>query len=839
MSSFKSQTVKKLYRYAFIPAMAFFSFLMLVSAVFSLFYEKAVISYLRKYMYDHLLTQVTMDKINIRLFTGFPNITFDMRNVVVLSGEEFSPGDFAPGDAADTLLSAEKIGFRFNFIKALNQVYELKKIDIKNGVFNILTDNRGNKNTVIWKNGNNQSSDYSIQLRNIDLDFVDIRIMDLKNGLELITRGDKIRIRGGFSPEKISADADGNLYLYYLSKSDNVLLENKNLKLYVSADYSDGKFEISDGNVDIDRIRVSIKSVIEGPGYTVSLSAQDINPQELIPVFQPRQEFIQNYSLAGKLDIDATISGSSRTSKNSITASLGLSDGSVTNNLTGEKINRIEFSGTASGLIPGNTKLEIQNLESSVISGSTIISFESKSKSVVFNDIISTIDLAETTSFFTGNVIAEGFVSSADMKAVISGDNYGTSPFEFVKYLKNGSLLFENIKIHYGNEKVIEKIQGEINFSENNYNIDTASLKAGENTYQLSGSLTGLYNYLALNDTLKADLNINLTEFDITRYFNTGNSENLAREPIIPQRLDIKANLSSSLFIVNKFRADDLNIQMHLINNKVNLNNFNFNFYDGVIKGNAEITDLYGKGLSITCNTENSAVNLKELFTAFNNFAQNFIIDRNLSGSLNGTISFYSEWDGKFELRPEKISAIANVSILNGELIDFEPMMQLSKYIDARELEHVKFSTLKNIINIKDSRVIIPEMTINSSAFNIMASGTHSFNNNFDYRLRVLLSEVLFNKARSKRREINDFYVSREIEERFTIPLIVAGTPDNFDVQFDKQRAFSIAGDEDVKKTDVKKDIPAEDFVIEWDEPGDTVITESASPQTNDFIIEW
>jgi hypothetical protein len=200
---------------------------------------------------------------------------------------------------------------------------------------------------------------------------------------------------------------------------------------------------------------------------------------------------------------------------------------------------------------------------------------------------------------------------------------------------------------------------------------------------------------------------------------------------------------------------------------------------------------------------------------------------------------FYSEWDKNLNLKPAQISAIANISILNGELIDFEPMMQLSRYVDARELEHVRFNTLKNIINIKDRSVTIPEMTINSNAFNIIASGTHSFDHNFDYRLKVLLSEVLFNKARNKRKEINEFYVSRGIEDRFTIPLIVAGTPDNINVQFDKQRAFSIAGAESEKKPATEKESAKQEFLIEWDEPRDTIITERSKTGESDFIIDW
>jgi len=169
-------------------------------------------------------------------------------------------------------------------------------------------------------------------------------------------------------------------------------------------------------------------------------------------------------------------------------------------------------------------------------------------------------------------------------------------------------------------------------------------------------------------------------------------------------------------------------------------------------------------------------------------------------------------------------------------------MMKLSRYFDVEELMHVRFSTLKNQIRINDRLVTIPEMAINSSAFNITASGEHSFDNVFDYRLRVLLSEVLFNKAKTRRREINEFYVASNLKDRMTIPLIVAGTPDNYGVLLDKQRAFSLS-QPDEKEITKNPDIydPA-DFIIEWDNqiPAENTNQNPNKDQfENEFIIQW
>jgi hypothetical protein len=167
-------------------------------------------------------------------------------------------------------------------------------------------------------------------------------------------------------------------------------------------------------------------------------------------------------------------------------------------------------------------------------------------------------------------------------------------------------------------------------------------------------------------------------------------------------------------------------------------------------------------------------------------------------------------------------------------------MLKLSKYIDVQELKHIRFKTLENTITINNRIVEIPEMDIHSSAFNISVEGTHNFDNAFEYHLRVLLSEVLFNKARNKKKEIDDFLIEDNPQERTTIPLIVAGTPDDFDVNLDRRKVFGLGNK---NRNDRKENIkpPSENVKIEWDEPVKETNPEKKTTKSNssDVVIEW
>jgi hypothetical protein len=115
-------------------------------------------------------------------------------------------------------------------------------------------------------------------------------------------------------------------------------------------------------------------------------------------------------------------------------------------------------------------------------------------------------------------------------------------------------------------------------------------------------------------------------------------------------------------------------------------------------------------------------------------------------------------------------------------------------------------------------------------------SGQHSFDNLFDYRVRVLLSEVLFNKARKKKQELNEFLVEESPADQTTIPLIVAGTPADFDVKFDRKKAFSLSKNRNEVQTKPK----ADNFRVEWEEPVQEPTAKTREvPESSGVVIEW
>ena len=180
-------------------------------------------------------------------------------------------------------------------------------------------------------------------------------------------------------------------------------------------------------------------------------------------------------------------------------------------------------------------------------------------------------------------------------------------------------------------------------------------------------------------------------------------------------------------------------------------------------------------------------LDIQELFETFNNFGQNQITHEHLKGTISGTSVFSSQFDTTFSIITESIISENEIVIRNGELNNFTPIMALSRFIEVEELQNIRFNTLENTILINNSQVIIPVMDIQSNALDLSASGTHQFNNHYDYRLKLKLSDILYGKARTSKN--SEFVIAEDESDTRTLFLKIYDNGSGSKVEMDREKA--------------------------------------------------
>ncbi|MFT7229764.1 MAG: hypothetical protein ACI9GO_000223, partial [Bacteroidia bacterium] len=199
----------------------------------------------------------------------------------------------------------------------------------------------------------------------------------------------------------------------------------------------------------------------------------------------------------------------------------------------------------------------------------------------------------------------------------------------------------------------------------------------------------------------------------------------------------------------------------------------------------AIVLKKWGDNHLLDITAELSNINITELFNQFNNFEQTEITDKNISGTLKGTILAKIILDKNFEPVLPKLYVKANVTIDSGALINYDPLKELSRFVNIEDLKNVRFKTLTNTIEIFDQTIFIPKMRIENNAMNIEIEGTHTFDGYMKYSMGLSVAELLATKAN---------WIARKAEKRIeknsngglTAYVLMEGTSDNLKIRYDR-----------------------------------------------------
>jgi hypothetical protein len=678
------------------------------------------------------------------------------------------------------------------------------------------------------------------------------RFIDLRNQLKMDAYTGKSVFRGTYTGNVLSGDTRGNLSGVNLMLRDRLWLNKADVQLQLKMLYSYNLFRVRRGKVKVNKADISVQgdySAGKEKMIDMALSVPRFGLDELMSLLPVQYDsFLTRYRFGGSGSLNATLKGPlSDPDRMQIRSKFKLTGCSARQLKTKALLSHIQVRGEVSGTRADNFRLTLDDFTASLgkghIRGSMQVS--DLHDLLLQAKIQSELDLGALQDFIALSTVENigGMIrTSFDAEGKL-GRIRADSALHLLEFLKKGTFVFQDAGIRLKQpEWSLQHITGKATLNTLLY-LDSLSLTFNENILILNGKVQNLNSYILDKGILNSDLTIHTDHFSINNFLRNqpDKASRKGKEPgsFFPRRMHLNARLHAGVFDAGKFRAEDLNLKLSLVGDSMYIPSFSLAFPDGLITGNALISQNREQILSVNCNSVSKQIDIRQLFTSFNNFAQHFIMDKNVKGKLNGTISFFVQWDASLHYLSESLKAKADIEIVNGELVQFEPMLKLSKYIKVDELQLIRFNTMKNEVYISDRLVTIPEMDIHSSAFNISVSGQQTFDNVFDYRLKVLLSEVLFNKARKKKKEMDEFQQEENPEDQTTIPLIIAGTPDNYEVKFDSKRAF------DLNRKNLTKSNPGSgegNFKIEWDEKAkepDNSEKSAAGKDQDEFTIEW
>ncbi|MGZ3918944.1 MAG: hypothetical protein ACXVC7_01565 [Bacteroidia bacterium] len=767
-----------------------FVFLVVTTGITLVFiYEDEVKVVVIKELNKHLATEVRIDPENIDLtfISSFPKCAIEFKKLTAM--------ETLPGKNKDTLLYAESVSLQFNLKDLFNKKYNIKQISLQNATCDLKVDKNGVPNYEVWKSTSNtiSKSNDSLQFNLEDIILKNITV-SYKNKQQKIKTSfiiDDLAFKGNFSEKNYEMQSKGKINLNSISSDKGTLFKNKKLKIDVELNVAGNSYTLRNADFSLNQMLFDINGAFT---YNDSLQdmkltyqARNLDIESVLSLLpEKHKSHINDYKSSGEFFVNGDL-----------------------NYVAGKPLFLETDFGIKKAVIeytPKNTKLN-----DVIIKGKLLIN---QSKSFVrinefnadlngdkvngnfylenFDDPL--LEMAANGAFNLQNLVDFWPLDTLDKLEGSLKFNGGIKGS--LKDLKQNAFSDKlSLNLELNVEKLIAKFKGaendvviescKITAHERDIRVDDFKLIKGSTDINLNGEIPGMFNYildnkapLVIKGTLESK---NLKMEDLI--FKGGSASAEEGEFNIPANIDLMLDASIEHFSLGKFDASRIKGNFELKKQKAMVSDMSLETMEGTAIINA-YADASVKDLEVTMQAELKKLNVKKMFTQLNNFGQTTMLDKNINGYITASIDFSGNWNKKLQPIMNSIISTADFTIEHGELIDFKPLESLARFVDLQELKRIRFSTLTSNIEIKKGVIYLPQTTIKNSVLNIDFNGTHTFNNDVDYHIRLLISDLL-----SKKRKADDEFgpVENDPENRRSAFILMTGNIDNPIIKYDKK----------------------------------------------------
>lgn len=791
-----------------------------VGLIFSLVYKDKIIAYFLRETNKHITTPIDVGKIDVSIFSHFPNISINLENVTIKESNN---------DHRGVLAKAKRISLSFNPLDLLNKNYTINGLHLSDVELKLIIDKNGNPNYLFYKK-DSTSKGGDLALQNITGEKLKIDYLDRQSGYHVAIFVKKAKSQLAQLDNLLKISVKGNLISDEVKVSKRKFLNNKVIDIETNFE-----FDLQNRIYNFKSVKLNIdKGAFEVTGkIDVAKKKIDLNIKGVNTTFQTINSILSSdlsknfndYNSKGSVYFSGRVTGNySNHSNPQITLEFGANNASFFHPQYKKQINDVNLTGyftTGKTNKPGNYILNIKNfsckLEEKLMEGSmTLQNFDDYRIDLILKG---EADVNTLLLLFPKKYVKAAF---GNLKMNIHVNGKLKDPKLTENLEANGKIELNNISFVLTGEKLpFNKINGSLTLKKNDLAISNLMGNVGNSDFRLNGYIKDISNILLANNRIykmQADLQSGYLDFDEllkSNFASRDTTKNKTYEFRISPNISLDFNCEIDHLKFKRFYGRNIKGQLEINNQIAILKNVSFSSMGGRINVSGSINSKKGNLVQTISDVNLYNINIDSIFYVFKNFNQDWLTDKNLKGQLDTDLNLYMSFDKNLVLNSKSIVADIHTSITNGQLNEFEPMMKLSKFVEEESLAQMRFSHMTNKIKIENRTIYLPEMEIRSNVSNILISGTHTFDGNIDYHLRVPLKSFI---RISKKRNYN-----QNARQGMSLLLKITGNTSDYTISYDTKalkdnfkKDFLDEGEE--WKSLIKKNSLIEDEVPELEE---------------------
>ena len=841
---------------------------MLFSA--SLLMQDSVAGIILKSLNKNISTKYEFESVKLSFLRKFPKASLDLKNVLVHSSPGFDQACFS-GISTDTLLSAASVSMEFSITDIINGIYNIDRVGIKEGHFNIFTDTAGLVNyEITTKNGKDTGDDLTIDLDRINV--TDIKANYNNQATKLIIKGliETGRLKSRISGGEIDFIATSGMRIDLFRLYNTSVTKSIRADLDVNLHSSDSGILFNKGTLRIENFNFDLKGFVsEDDVLDLDVSGNNIDLSKIKKYVPDRyQNLVQDYDPAGIMKVDGKIKGPvTRTLNPLVEIAFKVNRGHILYGKSELNIDNISFDGfytNGTNHNPESSSVSVRDMKARLGSSEysstfTLADFTQPEVDLFLKGIVIPAEIKEFFNLQSVS-LAEG---SIDMNLQLTGELPKKDKYEVYDIFNlnpEGNLSFNSFSIKLKNSDLaIDRVTGSLKMSKS-ITADKLHFTLKDHTIYLNGEFYNLPEWLAGKPAiLRANADVKFTQFFPEVLFPglevTDTSSTAKTAFSLPADVILDLNFDIDTLSYKSLKAEKIKGTLSYKPKLLNLKSLYLNSLNGFISGNGFFVQNADKSLVARGSFNLENIDINDAFTTFHNFGQDFLKAENIAGTLSGSVSILMPLDSLLKSQIKTLTAEGKYVLTDGILINFEPVMQLSDFISLSELATIRFEKLENDFFIRNNYLFMPQMDIKSSAADLSVNGMHSFDDDYEYHVKILLSEILSKKIKKPKPNTSEFGVVQDDGlGRTSILLKIEDEGDETKVSYDLKAATSKVKDDIKAERQTLKTIlnqeygwfkydstvsqkPAGEkrFKITWEET-DTAKTDTTKTDTTQYI---
>lgn len=790
-------------------------------------------------------TKISVDEIDVSFLRTFPFLSVVFHDVTIWSSDNFDRNEFQDVDA-ERLFIAEKVFLKFNTIDLIRSKIRIRRIYALNGETNILIDSKGRTNAQVLKpelrEQKEREKDRIFELEALRISDFNLSLKNHSKNTYSLSKLDNLLLKGKFSRNEFSVGTHIRFTLNNFTRNGFRYANDYDISLRLIMQVSDKLATIQKGELTLNTMHLATNGSIkmgDKPSLDLMLDSRNVNVATLLSSFPPEWSDKIPFEATGRGDLAVKVKGPITSTKvPEIQAVYVLKLNQI--QFRNEEIRDVRLKGKYTNGInqrPSTTEIEIEKYR--------IRDFNSdfqgffNIKNLVNPDISmgieGEVDAERLSNFFIEKekVGIKGMLYPDLTMKIKAGSFQDIDAEKLTMALISGNIEISDIDLLLPGGRSLKDINGNIGLEGDSW-FPELDFKSYEDKLRLKARLDYFLKYLVNeNQVLRLSGQISGDKLDLNSLQSEGNRKKSKERNALffPERIAGVLDFSFDELIARNFLAKEVNGRLVYRRARLDMPDISFLSMGGRVESYGTIFQNESGNFYLKSHSYLDEIDISDLFEDFNNFGQENLRSDHLKGMITGEIDFNAIFDSTLIIKKDKIITEADLIIREGELNDFKPAEKLSGFIGIEELNNIRFSTLKNTIFIKDNKMTIPEMDINSNAFDIKLSGIHNFNGYFDYKLKILLSEILTGRAKVK----NEDYYIMEDKRRASLYLTISGNADDYSVKYNRKEALSAIREDLKEEKSNLKNILNEEFG--WF--GRDEKTMQKGEEEPEFILEW